>query len=173
MAQLQINLRTPSKKTLILGWTLVATGIVVGTGAWLILRPTLVKPLLPKSITSQITGFTPYFYNEAVPAKYSFNPKAVQYNSGVLIIQLTKPGSPDVTLTQQALPAKLSPTTLLEKGTKLTTLAGSATVNSVEGRLLATIVSSSKPQTLILINTAETTSKTDVTALAQSLQPQH
>jgi hypothetical protein len=71
-------------------WYVVAGVLVLVTVlavAFVVWRPfTKQSPsLLPASILQQITGFTPYFYTDQIPAGYAFDSSKIVFDGRVLL----------------------------------------------------------------------------------------
>lgn len=126
--------------------------------------------LLPERIATQATTFDPYFYRNKIPAGYTFDDSRISFDQGVLIVPLAKPGSPAITLTEQAAPANVTAENLQQNGARVSGTAAPATINDIEGRLLGTmIVSTQQGRTLVLLNAPGNADKADLTALLQGL----
>lgn len=147
---------------------LFAALAVSGFMAW---KANQSRPLLPDSIARQITGFTPYFFYDEIPGGYSLDEKSISFDDGIVIIPLTKPGSPPVVLTEQPLPDNLSPDLLQEKESeKVKNTAAPAIINKVEGRLVG-IMTSREHRLLLLINAPGNLHTEDIAELLQGLKP--
>jgi hypothetical protein len=147
--------------------------LVAGIGTSLLLFWRLQSPssLLPATATRQVSGFTPYFYKRSIPAGYQFDASQIQYSAGVLIVPLTKAGSPRLVITEQPLPKDLSEKNLAQdNSTRVKNAAASAYIHSVEGRWVG-VMPVSGTKTLILLNsTSAEMDKDDLSALLQGLQ---
>lgn len=124
--------------------------------------------LLPQSVLQEVS-FTPYFYQSTIPQGYFFSESDVTYSKGVLSIRLAKTGSPDITISQQAMPQHLKSEDVLFGNQKLQVSFGVGTINQVEGRLLGSIVTNDPQPVLILINSQSAENQPIVTALAEAL----
>ncbi len=130
------------------------------------------QSLLPAEVAGRVSGFPLYFYSRRIPGGYGLDAGRVSSNEGVLIMPLTKLGGPAITLTEQAMPAKLSDDELQQNGDKVSGTAGPATINDIEGRLVGTMLATQAGQrVLILINAPGSADKADLTALLQGLRP--
>jgi hypothetical protein len=156
--------RTVIKRRLLIG---VGCAVIVFVGVilWQVMAP---KPLLPNSILSQLHNFSPYFYFDRVPAGYTVDIAHANANGGLLFVPLTKQGSPTIVLTEQQMPTKLTNQDIQQGGKKVESVEGSATVNSIEGRQVGTLITSRK--TLILLNGPEDTSMDDLAELLRGLK---
>ena len=133
-------------------WIAVVILIVLGIASGLILwNATKSTSLLSKNVAGQITGFTPYFYFDEIPAGYTFDQSRAKIDQGVLFLPLTKSGSPDIVLTEQVWDPSLKINDLEGRGTKIKDAAGPAAINSVEGRQVGVMVIP-RDHTLVLLN---------------------
>lgn len=144
----------------------VAVAAIVGIVGWN--HSATPKSSLPRSITSQM-DFTPYFFSSDIPLGYSAKPADIAYSRGLLSVRLTKANSPDVTISQQKLPTQLRPEDVLTAEKKLDVPFGVGTINQVEGRLLASIVTNDPQPVLILISSQSSENQAIVEALAEVL----
>jgi hypothetical protein len=156
-------------------WYVVAGVLVLVTVlavAFVVWRPfTKQSPsLLPASILQQITGFTPYFYTDQIPAGYAFDSSKIVFDGRVLLVPLTKPNEPGVVLSEQAFPSKLTDQDLQQNGEPVRFTAGTASINTIEGRLVGTLIPNDR-KTLVLISSQSDQIKDDLTTLLQQLQP--
>jgi hypothetical protein len=126
--------------------------------------------LLPASTVQQVTGFTPYFYNGSVPAGYTFDASRITYGSNILMLPLTKSGSATIIMTEQQLPDNLSDQDIQQNGESVTSTVGKASINTIEGRLVGTLIVRDR-KTLIILNAPGEASKDDIRALLQGLVP--
>jgi hypothetical protein len=151
-------------------WLLNGIGVcalllaIIGLLTWQLLKP---APLLPKSLTSQVTTFTPYFYTGKIPAGYTLDTAHASYSQGVLMLPLTKNGSPTVILAEQY---GTQIKNLHEGGDKVENTNDPASINSVEGRMVG-VMDASAHHTLIIFNAPSGVDKDDLTALLQALKP--
>lgn len=124
--------------------------------------------LLPDATITQME-FTPYFYRSDIPFGYSATPANMSYSRGLLSVRLTKPNSPDITISQQKLPNQLRPEDVLAAEKKLDVPFGVGTINQVEGRLLGSIVTDDPQPILILISSQSSENQAIVIALTEAL----
>lgn len=148
---------------------LIGVGLLLLATGWLLAWQLTKSPtLLPAATTQQITGFTPYFYNNSVPAGYTFDPAALRFTNGILVATLTKQGAPSITMTQQRLPADLTDDAIQQNAETVATNVGKASINTIEGRLLGSFIVRDR-NTLILFNCSGDANKDDIRALLQNL----
>jgi len=151
-------------------WLVLALLMIVFIGIVFVCRITKSTSLLPNSVVSKINGFVPYFYKKDIPNGYSLDEEAISLDHDVLMIPLiTKPDSPTVVLTEQLLPSGLSQQDIQQNGEAVSGTVVPATINTVEGRLVGTMVAKTD-HTLILLNAPATVDKNDIVALIQGLQ---
>lgn len=159
-----------SKKTLIIaGAVFVVICIVL---SWRFFwRPNQPHSLLPTTIAKQITNFTPYFFFDKIPDGYSLDEKNISFDQGIIIIPLTKSGSPTIVLTEQVLPSNLSQDLLeQEDSKKIKDAALPAIINKVEGRMVG-VMTSKQDRLLLLLNAPDAVRTEDMTGLLQALKP--
>lgn len=151
---------------------LLVAVIVLGSGFSIALSRNQPHPALPVALARQIQGFTPYFYPDAKhpPAGYQLDVSQSKFTGGILFLRLTRPGSPDIILSEQAFDARLNRATLLDTSTKFTTLAGSSSIDNVENRWLGTTITNDN-QVLILANSTGQADSQDLKGVLGSLQP--
>lgn len=154
-------------------WTIVAivlVGLLLGGFTFRnFKRP---QSLLPETVASQITGFTPYFFFDKIPNGYSLNERSIGFDQNIMIVPLIKSGDSTIVLTQQALSQNLSQE-LLEQEDSIKikgTAAEMAIINKVEGRMVG-IMTSKKYNLLLLINAPANTPEEIITELLQELKP--
>ena len=128
--------------------------------------------LLPADIGQQVTGFTPYFYNNRIPAGYALDAARSSYGNKVLMLPLTKSGAATIVMTEQHLPDSLSDEAIQQNGESVASTAGKAAINSIEGRLVGTLIIRDR-KTLIIFNAPGEAAKDDIRALLQALVPAH
>src|SRR5262249_3459271 len=135
---------------------------------WKLRQP---SSLLPADLVAQVNNFTPYFYPKKIPAGYSLDKTKASFSGGVLIMPLTKTGSPTIVINEQQIPLTLSDEQVQQNSEKVAGTLGTASINSIEGRLVGTmVVSASNHRTLILLNASGDADKADLTALLQGLR---
>ncbi len=138
-----------SKKLLLWGGiVLLAVGGLGGYGLWKINQP---KSLLPRAITKQIDTFTPYFYFDQIPNGYGVEESTIHFEEGVLLIPLTKIGSPSVIISEQPMPDNL-PTTIMENGRAVKGTIGKAAITVIEGHPAGVLIAPGQPKTFILLS---------------------
>lgn len=158
----------PSKRPthVAIGLVVTAALVVIGVAAWSAIAAQ--KSSLPAAILKQVQ-FAPYFYTADIPMGYASKPSDIIYSKGVLSTRLTKPGSPDVTISQQTMPKELRPEDVLTGNRKLNIPFGVGTLNQVEGRWLGSIVTNDPQPVLILISSQSSENEPVVTTLAEAL----
>jgi hypothetical protein len=114
--------------------------------------------------------FTVYFPNGS-PSGYTALKSDIAYSNstGTLQIPLNNPAGHSVTITEQAAPGGLPFSRLQGQGTFIDGAQGQAAISNVEGRNVASMISSDH-KTLIFINTKHATQE-ELTSLTRSLQP--
>lgn len=158
--------KNATRRWVVIGVTL-CTAAAGGVALWQLNKQ---QSLLPDSVVKKIGAFTPYFYNQRIPAGYSLDREHTVYDHNVLIVTLTQASDPSVVITEQPLPSDL-PEDIAFKGDKtekVETTNGKAVMNDVEGRLVGTMITNDRT-TLIIINTTHKTYKNDMVALLQGL----
>lgn len=126
--------------------------------------------LLPSTIMQKINGFTPYFYVTNIPAGYTVDQKTMVYENGVLMVPLAKKDSPNVVITEQAMPTRVTKEELQKNGKAVSETAQPATINDIEGHLVGTMVDAGN-HTLVMINSPSESNNADITLLLQGLRP--
>lgn len=128
------------------------------------------RPLLSTDITSRVSDFTPYFYNDEIPAGYAIDEARITANSDLLIIPLAKDSDTTIVVTEQPMPPNLTEEQLLQNGNKVEGASNPAVFSKVEGRVVGTMVAQNH-KTLILLNAPDNVSEDDVIALLKNLRP--
>ncbi len=149
---------------------MVCIVVVLLTAGFLWWRAKLPHSLLPKTITQQITGFTPYFYGSKIPAGYGMKVEDISVDNGVLMVPLTNPNASTIVLTEQAMPTNLKNEDLFQNSERIEGTAGIASVGGVEGRVVGTMVTNDRT-VLILLTASDSAQKEDVSFLLKALQP--
>lgn len=123
--------------------------------------------LLPAAVTKQITSFTPYFYKGSIPGGYTLS-ATPSFSHGVLFVSLARPGSPPLSITEQAKPANQTEDDLFASGERIEGTAGRASINSVEDRIIGVMVSLDG-KTLVMVSSAGEIGKEEVAQLLRGL----
>jgi len=169
MKRLGKVLATP-KRQLIVGVAAATIIIASIASVWSMANNAKPTSLLPVSISSQIHGFTPYFFYKTIPNGYSYDASSTIYDQGVLIAALKGRDGSAVTLTEQAMSSSLTDEKLFGDIEAVGGTDGKATVNDVDGRIVGTMVSSDH-KTLVLLTAGQATNKNDVISLLRGLSP--
>jgi hypothetical protein len=128
---------------------------------------------LPSWITAQSVGFAPYFFTGRIPAYYKIDTAHITYSQGLLFIPLTKPGQPTITITEQGMPQTLSISDIQQNSEAVDVAGGSASINTIEGRLVGTFINADHKTLVVLSSTDSEINKDDLRLLLQGLQVVH
>jgi hypothetical protein len=163
------RLNTARRRRAVLSAAVVVLVLGISLASYLAIRPRT-APLLPVNIIAQVSGFTPYFYSGTIPAGFTAKTADISYEQGILLIPLVHPSGTNLVITEQSLPADVTPESIQQNGTPVKTHIGNATINDIEGRLVGTLIPSDK-RTLILITATDKSNKPALTSLLQQLTP--
>jgi hypothetical protein len=153
-----------SKKSL---WIAAVAAVVLVAGAltfFLLNR----GPAVPAPVKK---ATFPAYYPTDLPGSYKVETEKISYDpaSGVLFMSVNNVYDHRISVTQQAMPSKLTFDKLKGNGELIDGIDGKAAVSAVEGRIVSTMVGKEN-QTLILINTTKAT-KEEVASIIRSLHP--
>ena len=139
----------------------------IGYAVWKSQQP---KSLLPASVASSETAFLPYFYYDEIPVNYTVSKASFDAASGIMLITLTRPGRPPISLSEQLLSDKIDLDGIMRGGETVEGAPKPAIINKVPGRYVG-IMADSDGKTLILFNTTNETEKRDLSKLISGLLP--
>lgn len=152
-------------------WWVPVLGIVIIAGIVAALwRPWQIEGAkLPPALAEQITGFTPYFFQD-MPKDMTVAEKTLSYSDGVLFFQVRNSSGKSVVVSEQTLPdvfAKSAP-----QGDEVVDgVEGSAFIADRDGRLVGTLLTDKKPRALISLNTTDGADRGMIKTILQNLKP--
>lgn len=153
-------------------WPLMGCGIIVLLiiFGWAIWRARHSQPnTIPKTLTSQITTFRPYFYPGGIPDGFALDSRKASFDGTLLMLPLTNAKGQQVTITEQALPAQLN-YSKVQGSENIAGAFGSAAL-SFDGAHPFAILLSKDKKTMANISTAASVGEDVIKDLARSLRP--
>jgi hypothetical protein len=147
----------------------VSVMLIVGI-VWLVIAIKNVPPV-PSAILGK-ANFTVY-YPEGNLDNIHIDPKSIRYDENANIIQMTAttPAQHRITISEQALPNTLTFDRLKGQGAVIKDVPGQAAISNVEGRIVASMITSDN-KALILLNSTDASSD-ELTTLLKNMRAQH